>query len=119
MSVGLDLRLALQVHERLEENSFFVLQASNAQEALLVSELYEGVIDLIIADDTQIPPRAQHQLYDVISSRRPKTAFLCLSSHIGAGVAREFDLLWKPFSPSELIDKALELIAPEASATGA
>lgn len=119
MSVGLDLKMAPQVHERLEENSFFVLQAATAQEALLVSELYEGAIDLIIADDEKISPRAQHQLYDVISSRRPKTAFLCLASHLGTGPAREFDVLWKPFPPIELINKALELIAPDARATGA
>ncbi len=119
MSVALDLTLALQVHERLEENSFFVLQASSAQEALLVSELYEGAIDLVITDDTKIAPRAQHQLYDVISSRRPKTAFLCLCSQTGTGPAREFDVLWKPFPSAELINKALELVAPDACATGA
>lgn len=119
MSVGLDLKLASQVHDRLEENSFFVLHASSTQEALLVSELYEGTIDLVIADDAQITPRAQHQLYDVISSRRPKTVFLCLSSNIGAEPVREFEVLWKPFPPNELIAKALELIAPDASATGA
>ncbi len=119
MTVGLDLKLALQVHERLEENSFFVLQSASAQEALLVSELYEGAIDLVIADDVQVSPRAQHQLYDVISSRRPKTAFLCLSSHAGTGAAREFEVLRKPFPPTELIDKALEMIAPDARATGA
>lgn len=120
MTVGLDLKLALQVHERLEENSFFVLQAASVQEALLVSELYEGAIDLVIADDAQISPRAQHQLYDVISSRRTKTAFLCLSSPAGAGTAREFEVLWKPFPPSELVCKALELVVPEATtATGA
>ena len=119
MTVGLELRLALQVHERLEENSFFVLQASSAQEALLVSELYEGSIDLIIADDEKISSRAQHQLYEVISSRRSKTAFLCLSSHLGSGPAAEFDVLWKPFPPNELVIKAFELVGADARATGA
>ena len=119
MSVGLDLRLALQVHERLEESSFFVLQASNPQEALLVSELYEGAIDLVITDDTKISPRAQHQLYEFISSRRAQPAFLCLCSQGGPGPAREFDVLWKPFPPSELIQKALEMVAPDVHAAGA
>ncbi len=119
MTVGLELKLALQVHERLEENSFFVLQASSVQEALLVSELYEGTIDLIIADDAKISPRAQHQLHDVISSRRPQTAFLCLASHPETEQSFEFDVLWKPFPPNELVTKAFELVGSEARATGA
>lgn len=119
MTVGLELKLALQVHERLEENSFFVLQAASAQEALLVSELYEGSIDLIITDDEKISPRAHHQLYEVISGRRPKAAFLCLSSRKGIEPALEFDVLLKPFPPNELVTKAFELVGSDARATGA
>lgn len=119
MSVGLDLKLAMQVHERLEESSFFVLHATTAQEALLVSELYQGDIDLVITDDATMSQRAQRQLYGFLSQRRPRAAFLCLCASNGTGPAPEFDVLWKPFPPAELINKALALVTPEALATHA
>jgi len=119
LTVGLELELALLLHPRLEESGFFVLESANAQEAILVSDLYRDAVDLVIVDDTKIAPRAQQQVREVISSRHPETSFLCLCSQRGAGPVHGFDLLWKPFEPAEVVAHARALVKTKRAAAEA
>ncbi|MFB3886026.1 MAG: PAS domain S-box protein [Thermodesulfobacteriota bacterium] len=106
-------KLAVQI---LRKQGYKVLEAPKGEEALLISQEYEGPIHLLITD-VVMPGMNGHDLSERLSSFRPDTKILFMSGHtsgaiihhgvLGAGA----NLLQKPFTPQGLIRKVCEVLA--------
>lgn len=94
----------------LGDHGFDVLEASRGDEALALSELHNGTIDLLLTDvvmpEMNGPELAQH-----LSKQRPAMRTIYMSGYTQSELLRhgvEEDnviFLQKPFSPQGLIDK--------------
>jgi two-component system cell cycle sensor histidine kinase/response regulator CckA len=107
----------------LGREDYRVLEADSAAEALEVSNTFEGVIDLLIADHI-LKTMTGPQLAEQICQARPGLRVLRISGHaqkkIEEGEARAgADFLEKPFSPKALIEKVREILnRPKAQTSG-
>jgi CheY-like chemotaxis protein len=98
----------------LVREDYRVLEADSAAEALEVSNTFEGVIDLLIADHT-LKTMTGPQLAEKICQARPGLRVLRISGYppkmLEEGEAKaSVDFLEKPFSPKALIEKVTEIL---------
>jgi two-component system cell cycle sensor histidine kinase/response regulator CckA len=96
----------------LVREDYRVLEADSAAEALEVSNTFEGVIDLLIADHA-LKTMTGPQLAEKICQARPSLRVLRISGYLlkklEEGEAKAgADFLEKPFSPKALIEKVRE-----------
>jgi two-component system cell cycle sensor histidine kinase/response regulator CckA len=104
-----NIMVTLLVHE-----DYRVLEADSAAEALEVSNTFEGVIDLLIADHI-LKTMTGPQLAEKICQARPGLRVLrisgCPPKMLEEGEAKaSADFLEKPFSPKALIEKVREIL---------
>jgi two-component system, cell cycle sensor histidine kinase and response regulator CckA len=112
-------RLVLQTH------GYTVLEASNGDEALLVSESHAGRIALVISD-VVMPGMSGRELVDRLAVLRPAMRALYLSGYTNDAVVRHGVLeaktafLQKPFGQDDLPRKVREVLDGEGcgAATG-
>jgi CheY-like chemotaxis protein len=98
----------------LVREDYRVLEADSAAEALEVSNTFEGVIDLLIADHA-LKTMTGPQLAEKICQARPSLRVLRISGYLlkklEEGEAKAgADFLEKPFSPKALIEKVKEIL---------
>lgn len=67
-------------HNIFERHQYNLLEAADGAEALLLSELHGGGIDLVITD-VQMPRLNGWQLASQLHQQRPETAFLFISGY--------------------------------------
>jgi CheY-like chemotaxis protein len=92
----------------LEQDGYFILTASDGDEALFISRQYPGRIDLVISDIT-MPKLSGFEVKERILAERPGTKVLLISGHSQTVVGIPF--LRKPFLPIELRQKVREMIS--------
>ena len=103
----------------LSRHGYAVLVAESAGDALLVSEQYAGVIDLLVSD-VVMPRMTGPQLVQRLVLLRPTMAVLLCSAYAdelaaGDGVqAPGHAFLAKPFSRDEILRKVRQLLDAEA-----
>jgi two-component system cell cycle sensor histidine kinase/response regulator CckA len=107
----------------LVRENYRVLEADSAAEALEVSNTFEGVIDLLIADHT-LKTMTGPQLAEKICQARPGMRVLRVSGYpqkmLEEGEAKpSFDFLEKPFLPKALIEKVREILKRPRAQTSA
>jgi two-component system cell cycle sensor histidine kinase/response regulator CckA len=98
----------------LVHGDYRVFEADSAAEALEVSNTYEGVIDLLVADHT-LKTMTGRQLAEKICQTRPGLRVLQISGYaqkkLEEGEAKAgADFLEKPFSPKALLEKVREIL---------
>jgi len=107
----------------LVRENYRVLEADSAAEALEVSNTFEGVIDLLIADHT-LKTMTGPQLAEKICQARPGMRVLRVSGYpqemLEEGEAKpSSDFLKKPFLPKALIEKVREILKRPKAQTSA
>ena len=116
--------LRLLVGSMLEEQGYRVLQAENGLDAITLAERHRGALDLLITD-VVMPRLSGPELAQQLRSLRPGLEVLFMSGYndsrlVSRGVEQvQFNLLVKPFTPGQLIQRVVALTAPEGSSPGA
>jgi len=108
------------VRSVLREKGYRVLEASRGGEALELSELYAGRIDLLVTD-VVMPQMNGRELARRLVTSRPQTKVLYISGYAdnavwypgGADAGGAF--LQKPFSPDALARKVREILGAPPS----
>jgi PAS domain S-box-containing protein len=104
------------VRNVFREKGYRVLEASRGREALELSELYSGQIDLLVTD-VVMPQMSGRELARRLVHSRPQIKVLYISGYADDAVWYESGLdsggafLQKPFSPEALARKVREVLA--------
>jgi PAS domain S-box-containing protein len=99
----------------LRPKGYTVLEAGNADEALLLCRRYDGPVHLL-ATDVIMPGMSGKELADRLTALRPGVNVLFLSGYpvrsiIGQGVQVDGDhFLQKPYTPQSLLSKIREVL---------
>ena len=107
-----NVMMAVLVHE-----NYLVLEADSATEALRMSEHFEGIIDLLIADHT-LKTMTGRQVAQHIRRTRPDLKVLHVSGYLRekleteGGIAPDDAFLEKPFRAQALTGKVREILNP-------
>ncbi|MDH4186105.1 MAG: PAS domain S-box protein [Nitrospira sp.] len=94
----------------LASQGFVVLEAGSAEEALAVSEAYQGTIDLLLSDIV-LPKARGTKLVGQLLEQRPATKILLMSGYIDHPVAEDAEIvgrypfMQKPFTNDTLLRK--------------
>jgi two-component system cell cycle sensor histidine kinase/response regulator CckA len=106
----------------LVRENYRVLEADSAAEALEVSNTFEGVIDLLIADHI-LKTMTGPQLAEKICQARPGLRVLRISGYpqkmLEGEASAGADFLEKPFLPKALIEKVREILNRPRAQTSA
>jgi PAS domain S-box-containing protein len=103
------------VRNVLRENGYKVLEASRGEEALELSELFAGKIDLLVTD-VVMPQMNGRELARQLLNQRPQTKVLYISGYADNAVFYPGGLdaggafLQKPFTPEALTRKVREVL---------
>ena len=105
----------------LEFADFTVHEAANGEEALEQMHRLGRHIDLVVAD-LVMPQTGGHRLAQALERMQPSLPVLFVSGASqediikrGGRVPPEDDVLWKPFTPEQLVDRVSRVLAGEAS----
>jgi signal transduction histidine kinase/CheY-like chemotaxis protein len=110
-------KLRSLMRDILQKNGYRVLEAKNADEALLFAA-QPGVLDLLLTD-VVLPQMSGPQLAARLTALRPETKVLCASGYSGEAVIAHGFLsagvafLPKPITPDSLLRKVREVIGPK------
>ena len=108
-----DVRALLSTY--FDRSGYHLLEAENGEDALKVSELYEGPIDLLITD-VVMPVMSGPHLVHAISVERPETRVLMISglppdsATLQDLTRRGVHFLQKPFRSAELLQRVREVL---------
>jgi len=100
-------KLAVQI---LQKQGYKVLEAPQGDEALLISQKYEGPIHLLITD-VVMPGMSGRDLSERLTPLRPEIKTLYMSGHTNSAIIHHgvlepgVNLLQKPFTPETLVRK--------------
>ena len=102
------------IHNYLEQKGFNLIEAADGQEALALSELYEGRIDLLISD-VLMPKMDGMTLSRQLTASRPNLKVLLISGQPGEainllrGANLNAEFMPKPFVLPNLLEKVQEM----------
>jgi PAS domain S-box-containing protein len=105
------------VRNVLRDKGYRVLEASRGEEALELSELYAGRIDLLVTD-VVMPQMSGCELAHRLVGLRPQVKVLYISGYTDnaawypGGLDAEGAFLQKPFTPEALARKVREVLGP-------
>ena len=98
----------------LEREGYFVLTASDGEEALTISGQYPGTIDALLTD-VKMPKMDGLELTERVLIDRPKLKVIIMSGQIDDPLIRGVSFLRKPFGPPVLRDRMREVLARSTS----
>jgi CheY-like chemotaxis protein len=111
--------LRLLVVTMLEEQGYTVLQAGNGLDAIALAERHRGEIDLLLTD-VVMPRLSGPELAQKLRALQPGLEVLFMSGYndsrlVHRGVEEtKVNLLVKPFSPDELVERVGELTGADS-----
>jgi two-component system cell cycle sensor histidine kinase/response regulator CckA len=104
------------VRRVLQSFGYNVLEAGNANDALVLCVGYEGRIDLLVTDVTMPGEMGGRELVEELSHLRPETKVIYTSGYADDAIARHGILepgvhfVQKPFKPTDLARKVREVL---------
>jgi CheY-like chemotaxis protein len=110
-----DETLCVLARRILEARGYTVLEARNAEEALVLCARYEGRIDLVVTD-VVMPGMNGHMLVEHLAEQRPAVRVLLMSGYTDDALLRRgivdprMGFMQKPFTPDALADKVREVL---------
>jgi two-component system cell cycle sensor histidine kinase/response regulator CckA len=110
-----ELQLRILARVVLEKSGYQVIEAQNAEEALLFGQRFSGVIDLLVTD-LIMPKMNGRQLAEKIQASRPDTPVLYMSGYTDNTIVRHGVLdngvhfLQKPITPNTLLQKVRDVL---------
>ena len=111
----------MMVREVLERAGFRVLAAEDGEEALAVSRGHDGIVDLLVTDIV-MPNLGGRELAARLLVERPGVRILFMSGYpndareLGELAGSTGDLLRKPFSLKELVERVRAALRPPSAA---
>jgi two-component system, cell cycle sensor histidine kinase and response regulator CckA len=108
------------VHNHMERAGYNLLEASNAEEARDLAEVYDGAIHVLVTDIV-LPGMSGRDLADQLRRVRPELKVLMVSgfprnARIDTGIATGYRFLAKPFTASRLLESVRSLVEEEIEA---
>jgi len=107
--------LRIPIKEGLENNGYYVLDACNGQEALLIAQRHSDPIHLVLTDMI-MPGMNGREVADYLALIHPEAKTLYMSGYTNDAVIRhgllqeQTAFLQKPFSPKSLAHKVREVL---------
>jgi two-component system, cell cycle sensor histidine kinase and response regulator CckA len=107
----------------LEEEGYLILQAGSGLDAIALAERHRGDIDLLLTD-VVMPRMSGPEVAQKLRALRPGLEVLFMSGYndsrlVHRGVEESnVNLLVKPFSPDDLVEKVAELTGRESPPAG-
>lgn len=96
--------LRLELHNFFEAAGYNLIEAADAEEAIALGEMHEGVLDLVISSAKQAGEVLRH-----LSSLQPSLSALCVMEDLKAGELPP-DQIRRPFTERALLDKVKQLL---------
>ena len=102
--------------ESLKMFGYTVLEAANAEAALLISQQHDGPIHLLLTD-VVMPRMSGKELAEQLVKLRPDTRVLYMSGYTNQAIVhqgildRDIAFIGKPFTPDALVLKVLEVLS--------
>jgi len=99
----------------LKDQGYTVLEASNGQKALEISQSYTGPIHLLITD-VIMPEMSGQELAEKLSTEHPEAKILYMSGYTDDFILhhslleKDLEFIQKPFSPSILLKKIRKVL---------
>jgi CheY-like chemotaxis protein len=97
----------------LRRQGYWVLEATNGPDALVLSSRHAGPIHLLVTD-VVMPDMAGASLAQRLIHARPRTRVLYMSGYTNdpetLGLGPDTDFIGKPFTPAELLDRVRGLL---------
>ena len=104
------------VRRALQSFGYNVLEAGNADDALVLCVGYEGRIDLLVTDVTMPGEMGGRELVEELAHLRPETKVIYTSGYTDDAIVRRGILepgvhfVQKPFKPADLVRKVREVL---------
>jgi CheY-like chemotaxis protein len=95
----------------LEKSGYFVLTASDGEEALTISRAYPGNIDVLLSD-IKMPKMDGLELRQRILDDRPDIKIVLMSGQIEDPLVAGVAFLHKPFRPPVLRERIQQIVGP-------
>jgi two-component system, cell cycle sensor histidine kinase and response regulator CckA len=115
--------LRAMVRSVLESKGYKVLEARHGEDALMVSELHRGPIDLLLTD-VVMPGMSGRELAEHLVNAHNETKILYMSGYTDDAIvhhgvlASDMAFLQKPFSPDAVVRKVREVLDAAARPRG-
>jgi len=94
----------------LSEAGFQVIEAPNAEVALREIDKLGPTLDLVICDMV-LPGQSGNAVLHHVRSRCPEARFLAITGAVHSPMSHEgTEVLWKPFTPSALVRRAVDAL---------
>jgi CheY-like chemotaxis protein len=102
------------VASALRHDGYHLLLASSAEEAIVMSDAYEGTIDLLLTDAI-MPGKSGLELANLMVVRRPGLIVVVMSGYTEdnleiSGLLQPVTLIQKPFTPNDLRRRIREVL---------
>ena len=111
--------LRLLIRETLERSGYKVLEASDGNDAIKLSESYQQPIHLLISD-VVMPQVSGRELAERVAAARPETKVLFISGYTDDTIIKhgvidpKIAFLQKPFSPAAITNKVRSVLSKNA-----
>jgi PAS domain S-box-containing protein len=108
--------------DSLNAHGYTVLEAANAEEALLICQEHEGPIHLLLTDAV-MPRMSGKALADKFIALRPEARVLYMSGYTDRAIVHhgildeDIDFIGKPFTPDALVLKVVEMLRQNRGST--
>lgn len=99
----------------LQDEGYTILEARSGSEALSLAAHHQGQIDMLLTD-VIMPQMSGRELAELLKTQRPQLKVLFISGYTNDAMVRhgvqaaEINLLFKPFSPGQLVSRVREVL---------
>ena len=94
----------------LQRAGYRVLEAGSGEEALEVSQRHGEAMDLLLTDMVMTGALDGNALADRLQLERPGIRVLCMSGYSTEIGSSSYPLIYKPFTPSELLTAVRDVL---------